>query len=136
MKRILLAVLLSTVLLSCKSLYTENVYVFDFTKYVSSGFIISPISEGFKYDPVSNITMEFKSGHLNGHNRFEGEKKSPLDNKPASWFNPTMDYMLEKLVNEAKKQGANGILNFKSEGRYNGNEYVYTLTGFAVNIKE
>jgi len=147
--------LLSIVVLlsSCSTLYRESTYVLDFTKYSKEGFFISPISDGVKYEPISNLTMEFEPGNLKGHVRSELERKNKNKsddlfnvvvynetggNGSKSYFHPTMEYMLDKFVEEAKSQGATGILNFKAIKHIDlrkGTLLYYDLSGFAVKIK-
>jgi hypothetical protein len=120
--------------------YFEKTETLDFSKYQKEGFTISPIADGFHYTPVSNISIGFREGVLEGYSRSK-EGISIVPGVVDNWFSPSIDYMLDMIVKEAKKQGANGILNFNAKKTYRTSSLLgsvtpcYELTGFAVKLE-
>lgn len=133
MKKLLLLPLIAALLSSCSYKYYETTWVVDFTKYAKEGFYIYPVGTEVKeknYVPLSQIEVRFHSGT-------EGEwtkKNLPKESYSLNYNGfviPKGEYMISRIVEEAKKFKANGIIDFKivevSEGR--------VATGMAVKIQ-
>ncbi len=75
MKFIIRGSVISMALISCGcstqylSQYREEVYFIDYQPYANQGFIISPISSGFIYQSIGEITMIFTPGILDSSNQ-------------------------------------------------------------------
>lgn len=90
MKKLLLIVI-CFVLVGCQ--YGRTLfYATDYTQYNNHGFFVSPLEniEGYKYIPLSSILIE--------------------ESNPQERY---VDIMLDKMVEYAKRQGANGLIGFK-----------------------
>lgn len=137
MKNILFLMMASVLLAGCnKIMYTESVYIVDYREYVKEGFIISPTVTGFYYQPISNIEVVFNSGELR-----KGEKDNDLQPVvpykgyvgKTNKYAPTSKRMMDKIINEAKQMGANGLIDFKTT--YNPKNGTWSASGIAVVIK-
>lgn len=136
MKKILFLMLAISLAGCNKIMYTESVYIVDYREYIKDGFIISPTVTGFNYQPISNIEVVFNSGELR-----KGEKDDNL--QPVIPFKgytgntkkyaPTSKRMMDKIINEAKQMGANGLIDFKTT--YNPKNSTWSASGIAVVIK-
>ncbi|KAA6347858.1 hypothetical protein EZS27_004723 [termite gut metagenome] len=139
MKKILLLTGMVVLFSSCMTAnYFEKTSTLDFSKYHKEGFIISPIAEGFQYTPISSISIKFRDGALKGYSRSK-EGLSTVVGVADNWFSPSIDYMLDAIVKEAKKQGADAILNFNAKNvskktPLGALETYYELSGFAVKL--
>lgn len=128
MKRIILVLIIVLALGSCmtpRHAYVRT-YVGDLSKYLKEGVAVYPVAPsetGYKeYIPVAEIYVEA------GYGLDENEKI----------FDPTYEYMIEQLVSEAKKRGANCLFNVKiNVGHDSEEEYSLrcTASGFAVKLK-
>lgn len=159
MKNILLSCGVAILLSSC-SLYYQNfsisASVGDFRQYTKDGFVITPATTGYSYDPVSTIELTFYPGYkeIEITNPTFTEKKKILTSNNGrttnqqprmgtQFFRPNYDYMLSELVKGAKVMGATGIMDLKIQSHYSYNvktgvssePYKYTASGFAVLIK-
>lgn len=159
MKKILLALAIA-LLSGCATLpYSSNVYVGDFSKYTKEGFIISPAYDGFKYDPISVISIEASEGYIvkkdgnasrsgvfgkskmsgNDADKYNVIGKVIKDKRGKAFVEVGYYEILDAIVKKAKDMGANGILGLKitmGSKTLDGKPY-YSLTasGFAVKIK-
>ena len=133
MKKLLLLPFLAVILSACSFKYYETVMVVDFTKYVEEGFIIYPVGTEIKeknYIPLSHIEVKFYSGQ-------EGEWTKANLSKDSYSLNyqgfviPKGDYIISRIVEEAKKFNANGVIDFKV---LETNEYI-VASGMAVKIQ-
>lgn len=115
MKKFSLLTIITLLISSCSYKYYETVRVVDFTKYVEEGFSIYPVGTEVKeknYIPLSQIEVKFYSGT-------EGEWTKLNLPKDAYTLNyqgfviPKGDYIISRIVDEAKKFNANGIIDFK-----------------------
>lgn len=109
--------------------YTETIYTADFKPYTVDGFFITPASSINEiYDPIALVDINFTPGVLDGGTNW------------SKYYYPTHSEMLDKLVNQAKKVGANALLDFKITIVYNytkdGNTSIdhYIASGYAVKI--
>lgn len=137
MKKILFLILASVLLTGCnKIMYTESVYIVDYREYIKDGFIISPTVTGFNYQPISNIEVVFNSGELRkGENDDNLQPVLPFIGYTgkSNKYAPTSKRMMDKIVNEAKQMGANGLIDFKTT--YNPKNSTWSASGIAVVIK-
>lgn len=99
-----------------------NVSIGDYSKYVSDGILVFPLppsETGYTdYTPVADIVITAQYGL----------------NERGEWVEPTREYMLTKLVEEAKKRGADLIFNLeivRSEKPSNEFNFTLTASGFA-----
>jgi uncharacterized protein YbjQ (UPF0145 family) len=129
----------------CKSSYSsykETTTSLDFREYVKQGFVIIPATVGFEYTPVeytpiSEINVLFYSG-----NKLPDDLKGKRGIKTSKiWsvteYHPTSERILDKIVEEAKAMGANGIVNFKSSYIKSKNSKGYwEVSGVAVITKQ
>ena len=137
MRKVLFVIVAVFTLSSCsKAIYTESVYTVDYREYINSGFTISPTITGFNYQPISNIDVVFTPGNLaKGESDKDLEKVIPYKNYSGNKriFAPTGKRMMDKIVSEAKKMGANGLIDFKTS--YNPKNGTWSASGIAVTIK-
>lgn len=137
--KLLLLVFLAIFLNSCSpTYYQEKTTILDFREYTKQGFIISPTTSGFEYMPISEINISFYPGGKLTE-EFKGKrgiKKQELKYSEY-YYSPSSTRMLDKIVEEAKNMGANGIVGFKSSyipgGKY-GSGY-WNICGVAVVTK-
>lgn len=117
MKKFYLIMLAVIALCGCStSRYTETTYLLDFRKYVKEGFVINPNSSGLEYTPLGSLEVRFEEGK-----KLEGEYKNIIGLKVRKDTNrnvvygyyPSSERMIEKIVEECKKLGANGIVDFR-----------------------
>ena len=115
MKNFLLFAIFTFLMSSCTMRYYEAVFVVDYTKYVKEGFSIYPVGTEVKeknYIPLSHIEIKFYDGE-------EGEwtdKNLPKDAYTLNYqgfVDLKGDYIISRIVQEAKKFNANGIIDFK-----------------------
>ena len=138
MKNILYPIIIILALFGCtRDMYTESVYVVDYREYTKDGFTISPTVTGFNYQPISNIEVVFTVGKLR-----KGETAENLrlivpyegyTGKTNNEYAPSSKRMMDKIVSEAKKMGANGLIDFKTT--YNARNRAWVASGIAVIIK-
>lgn len=140
-KFIAILFVLGFVLGGCKSSYYNEVTTsLDFREYTKQGFIISPTTSGFEYTPVSEINVSFYLGNklpddLKGKKGIKMVKDKYLG---ITEYYPTSERILDKIVDEAKAMGANGIVNFKSSyisSKKYGQGY-WNVSGVAVITKQ
>lgn len=134
MKKLLLIPLLA--LCACSSKYYEVTYASDFTPYVKEGFHIYPEGTDIKtknYIPLANISVSFHVGKPSKNMKVEdGLIQSEITNN----LTPTGEYMMKKIVNEAKSYGADAIINFKVEAiNHKGLLTQFVASGTAVTIE-
>ncbi len=133
MKKLLLLPIIAALLSSCSYKYYETTCVVDFTKYAKEGFYIYPVGTEVKeknYIPLSHVEVRFYSGKESEWSKQNMPKES-YDINYQGFVIPKGDYMISRLVEEAKKFKANGLINFKvvttNEGR--------VASGMAVQIQ-
>lgn len=137
MRKILFLMLASVLLAGCnKIMYTESVYIVDYREYIKDGFIISPTVTGFNYQPISNLEVVFSAGELRKDEK--GDNLQPVVpykgyTGKTKKYAPTSKRMMDKIVNEAKQLGANGLIDFKTA--YNPKNGTWSASGIAVVIK-
>lgn len=124
-KSLITSILLSIFFVSCsKSVYSEFVWTRDYGKYLEDGFTIipkeiNPSSTGHKFVPVSDILISFFSGKKindelkNKKGIINKQYKTGTYSDPTIYYYATEERVLDKLVEECKALGANGIVNFK-----------------------
>ena len=114
MKKFALLTFFAAFMSACTLKYYEAVFVVDYTKYVEEGFAIYPVGTELKeknYIPLSHIEIKFYDGE-------EGEwtkKNLPKDAYTLNYQNFVSlkgDYIISRIVEEAKKFNANGIIDF------------------------
>ena len=137
MKKTILLAMFAIGLVSCRSLeYQEFTFVEDYSNYVGDGFYIYPKEASnitLDYVPVSIVDIEAHAGKPAKGQKLDGllisENGDP--NTFADLAVPTPEYMMKRLVEEAKKKGANAIINYKNVkiGRYR-----YRASGLAVKL--
>lgn len=137
MKKIFPIAYIILMLYSCKSMYySEKVYTLDFSKYTKEGFYIYPKEVTpltLKYDPISDITITFKSGVLTKEH--DPSQFTVVDRAGFSGLAiPTSKYILDKVVQEAKKHKANALINFNI--RYLDNFRKIEVSAIAVHIEK
>ena len=116
MKKILLSTICCIILSGCaKTFYSENVSMLDFRKYAKEGFIINPTASGINSKPLSMINASFTSGTsiesaLKGKDGIIEEVDKYT--KTVVGYRATPERMMDKIVEECKKIGADGIVNF------------------------
>lgn len=129
-----LYILLATfcIFYSCSPiLYHEKVLVVDFSSYADEGFYIYPVGTEIKernYVPLSQIEIVFNAGAES-----EYSKNLPKDAYTihSGWINPNGKYFLSRIVEEAKKFNADGIIDFT----FKDTNWGWKATGTAVKIK-
>lgn len=137
MKKVLFLMVATLSLTGCsKIMYTESVYTVDYREYIKDGFIISPTVTGFNYQPISNIEVVFNSGELRKDEK--GDNLQPVVPYKGyvgktKKYAPTSKRMMDKIINEAKQMGANGLIDFKTT--YNPKNGTWSASGIAVVIK-
>lgn len=138
MKKLFLLALIALLITSCSAArFSQDVYISDFRPYTEDGFTISPYHEGYQYESVGLIDIEFTAGRKNGYVNPAYHWRSSISGaKYKDWYQPDYAYMLDELVKKAKQMGANGILDLKCTSVYNGKTTVSVISGFAVKIKE
>lgn len=139
MKKILLAVIVVLITSCSAARFSQDVYISDFRPYTEDGFTISPYHEGYQYESVGLIDIEFTAGRKNGYVNPAYHWRSSISGaKYKDWYQPDYDYMLNELVNQAKQMGANGILDLRCTVEYDHSEKttVSVMSGFAVIIKK
>ncbi len=159
MRKILLCALTALIMTSCYyPRFSKITSIGDFRKYTEAGFVVTPATSGYRYDPISEIQLTFYPGYKEGFKKEEQPKvtrqaaiddlyripsRSKSKTNRGDWFVPDYDYMLAELVTDAQAMGATGILDLKIEAVYtyslkNGRSdkpYKYIASGFAVKIK-
>ena len=131
------------ILSSCSSsYYSENVYTLDYGKYAEKGFIIitheiNPVSTGHKFIPISEISISFVAGKkisddLKNKNGIKNkEHKTGTYSDPTMYYYATKERVFDKLIEESKMLGANGIVNFHISP--NGQNWVVSGTAVRFN---
>ena len=115
MKKLLLLPMIAALLSSCSYKYYETTWVVDFTKYAKEGFYIYPVGTEVKeknYIPLSQIEVKFHAG-TEGEWTKENLSKESYNLNYQGFVIPKGEYMISRIVEEAKKFGANGIIDFK-----------------------
>ena len=117
-----IAILITFALLALSSCTVPRLASFsivDFSKYAEQGFLITPTSSiSQEYESIGIVTFTYR------------EKYSVLDEvKPG--LKDVYDVALDNLVESAKEQGANAILDFKVREV---STATIQITGFAVKI--
>lgn len=133
MKKLLLLPFLAVILSACSFKYYETVLVVDFTKYVEEGFSIYPVGTEIKeknYIPLSQIEIKFHAGTESEWTKANMSKESYVLNY-QNFILPKGDYIISRMVEEAKKFNANGIIDFKVANTNEG----YIASGMAVKIQ-
>lgn len=130
MKKLLL-ILFVALLQSCATVYHEAAYSIDFRDYVEKGFMISPTDTGFDYISLGQLEVNFYLGTVVTN----GDKANLI--KDGDYY-PTSRRIMDKVVDEAKKLGADGIVCFKvqyfPQTKYS--QAFYQATGVAVKVKK
>ena len=133
MKKLLLLPIIAALLSSCSYKYYETTWVVDFTKYTKEGFYIYPVGTEVKeknYIPLSQIEVKFHSG-TEGEWTKENLSKESYSLNYKGFVVPKGDYIISRIVEEAKKFDANGIIDFKVNETPQG----LSASGMAVKIQ-
>ena len=117
---------------SCYTYYYEQAYTIDFREYLKNGFMISPTDTGFDYTPLGQLEVYYTLG-----------QKIPKDYSKENLFKgwdgnyfPNSKRLMDKMVEEAKELGGDGIICFKIEYfEIKGKQPFYKATGVAVKVK-
>lgn len=158
MKKVLLiAVILF--LCGCSVPFQKSVSITDFRKYTEAGFIISPATSGFTYQPIGVISVKIIEGKQERQEKsqkvssmylgkngeilsmagyIEAYGKVAFDTEYGNNSGAAIyTGILDEMVKEAKKLGANGILNFSATRTYDATRHAYVIyaSGFAVKIE-
>lgn len=128
------------VLCACTPKYTESIYVSDYTGYVKSGFQIYPAETDVKektYIPMADIEINFRVGRKSADSEKSGLLPTRDESNNRTIYIPNGSYITKKVVDEAKKYGANALINYKSTViRQSGVVVEYNVTGVAVRIEQ
>lgn len=118
-------------------IYTIQQSTIDYSEYTKSGFYISESSNiNFDFEPISSVNTTVFSGSKKGWS----EEKKQLGIKDGYWGDwKKASYVdaLDNLYKEAKKLGANGIINLTYEATYTKEgtiDFVY-VKGMAIKRK-
>lgn len=135
-KKLFLSLIITAVISSCASTkYAEYIHTEDYSKYSKEGFYIYPqetSNTSLTYTPLTNIHIFIQAGKPEKGQNLQGLSiiKEGDPHTFADMAIPTYEYMLDKIVNEAKKVGANAIINFKYNGITN------EIMGLAVKLEK
>lgn len=132
--RKLLLILFVVLLHSCATVYYESAHIIDFREYVEKGFMLSPTDTGFDYTPLAQMEVNYYLGQK----VLEGSKDGLIKHWEGGNYYPTSKRIMDKVMNEAKKLNADGIVCFKiqyiPETKYS--PALYQATGVAVKVKK
>lgn len=141
MKKIILLATFAISMLTLQSCYTttssfyyERAYVVDFRDYLKDGFMISPTDAGFEYTPLGQLEVNY---FLGKKLEIKGDDEN-LEKGTLGTYFPTSKRIMDKIVDEAKKLGGDGIVCLKvvyiqpTEGN---TQPYYLATGVAVKVK-
>ena len=98
---------------------------------------INPVSTGHKFIPISEISISFVAGKkisddLKNKNGIKNkEHKTGTYSDPTMYYYATKERVFDKLIEESKMLGANGIVNFHISP--NGQNWVVSGTAVRFN---
>lgn len=135
-KLILLLPLL--ILGACAPKYAEHASISDYTKYVQSGFFIFPVGtkvENASYTPLADIELFFYTGKKTKKINIPELPPVKLSSGDIVYI-PTKQYATDRIVEAAKKNGANALLNYQLIAKYSSDGKVisYQAKGVAAKI--
>lgn len=125
-----------------------DTYFYDFRKHAKEGFFISPDPYIGDFDPVGIIKINIFPGKIevqgepNGKVVYGQPKGEPYTYYVTEEFEPSE--LLDIIVEKAKEQDADAIVNFEAYSRYKTIEVAdhwynvfdhYELSGFAIKRK-
>lgn len=120
---------------SCYTYYYEQAYTIDFREYVEDGFLISPTDTGFDYTPLGQLEVDYTLGETIP----KGYSKKDLEKGIDGYYFPTSKRIMDRIVDEAKELGGDGIVCFKvtyfPPTKKNMQPY-YMATGVVVKVKK
>lgn len=137
MKKIVILFVTAIALCSCTTKFMQVTTWTNFGLAKSMGVTISTSACGFSYEPIGELNMLFKSGIKDGY-----VNPDLSTNYTNRMFYPDSDYIVKEMAKAAKSKGADAILNFKIDARYQttylgDRKYVgATATGLAVKLKQ
>ena len=144
MKRILLFLLLLVILSSCTVVkYAEYADILDYSKYSNDNFFITESnSVSFEYKPIGSVSIEVISGFEKNKEKrppriIHGDIYNPEwgNYKDSNYKKANCSHALSRIVDESKKQGANGIINLKFTYRRNENGSITSVYASGMAIK-
>lgn len=136
-----LCVVMALVMSSCSPKFTDKFYYLDYSRFASQGFFIteSP-TVPFDYTPVGSVYLEEKSGkkkitavHNPGYDAIYGEDNSATTKSVYEYASSTT--ALEAMERFAKENNANGIINLKICSRYEGSQFIVSISGMLIKRK-
>lgn len=116
--------------------YYEEASAFDYRNHDYPGFVISPTVTGSDYEPLAEISITFNGGKI--------DKKTDTlglymysNSHHIYLYNASPKRVLNKCILEAKRFGADAILNFKIESPISPSGlYILKASGIAVKLKK
>lgn len=129
MKKILLALLVATLFVGCKTPYMSSTSSVDFARYADDGFFIT-VSETvpFDYKPVGLITVEMKAGNETLGITAQGYTKL------GKFIDVTVYDALDKVQSECESLGADGIMGVEILYNLQNSKHI-TVKGMAIKRK-
>lgn len=127
-----------------------QVSFFDFSKYSQEGFMISPNQYIGEFEPCGELYIKIIPGEVlkknvkksnysqNDDLIYQSTQESNFNPEDLIQENISPDELLKEAVSQAKKRGANAIVNFNCVEIYPYNSFnilYYQITGFAIKRK-
>lgn len=127
-----------------------SVSFFDFSKYANEGFMISPNQYIGEFEPCGELYIKIIPGEVlkknvkksnyskNDDLIYQSTQESNLNPEDLIQEIISPDELLKEAVSQAKKRGANAIVNFNCVEIYPYNSFntlYYQITGFAIKRK-
>lgn len=108
---------------SCKSSYPyyQSVGYLDYSQFAKEGIYLTEAnSVSFDYEPLGSVSATLRSGYKEGErvSKFQYTDmmgQSHKTEKYSKWTHPTCDDALRLVAECAKEQGANGVINLKTQ---------------------
>ena len=139
MKKIFTFIILAILVISCETArYAEYTHIADFRRHIDAGFYIYPLGTEVKkeYMALADIDLLFVVGNKSNLTSQEGviAFTSPLGN---TRYAPTGEYMLDRVVAQAKSVGADAIINYQvTPNSINGAVASYRASAIAVKLSK
>lgn len=118
MKKIILSAVSVLILSSCAitgPYYREYANSIDYSKYSEKGFFLTESnSVSFNYTPIATVYCVIENGYVRVVDGKEYQLQGETyGSKNLEWKKGYADTTLDKLYQEAKKLGADGIINLQ-----------------------
>ncbi len=125
---------------SCRMMkYSESVSVFDYNDHDYAGFLVFPTIPNENYKALSNINVNFYAGRYYKNMDTTNLRIVKAFDKLYT-CHPKAKRVLNACIQEAKKFGANALIDFKIKSSTMQSASrpitVYTATGIAVKMKQ